>query len=74
MHAHLKVFNTKLTSILAAGFKDPIGDEEFKNAVYTIDIGQNDLAGSFTYLSYSQVTERIPSFIAEIEGAIWVIT
>lgn len=47
-----------------------LGEEEFKNAVYTMDIGQNDLA----YLSYAQVTERIPSFIAEIKTAIWVIT
>jgi len=38
-----------------------------------IDIGQNDLAGAFTYLSQaSQVIEKIPSFISEIQDAILV--
>lgn len=49
-----------------------VTDEEFNNALYTIDIGQNDLAGSFTYLSYTQVIEKIPSMITEIKNAIWV--
>uniref|UniRef100_M1A2R4 Zinc finger protein n=2 Tax=Solanum tuberosum TaxID=4113 RepID=M1A2R4_SOLTU len=36
-----------------------------------IDIGQNDLAGAFTYLSQaSQVIEKIPTFISEIQDAI----
>lgn len=47
-------------------------DDDFQNARYIIDIGQNDLAGAFTHSSYAQVIERIPSFIAEIKYAIWV--
>lgn len=54
------------------GYKDLVGGEEFINSLYTIDIGQNDLAASFTYLSYSQVIDKIPSFIAEIQTSIQV--
>ncbi|KAL0393411.1 UNVERIFIED_CONTAM: GDSL esterase/lipase LIP-4 [Sesamum latifolium] len=43
--------------------------DDFKNALYTLDIGQNDLSGSFWSLSYAQVIERIPSFISEIKDA-----
>ena len=65
--------NLILISLLVdVGYKDLVTDEEFNNALYTIDIGQNDLAGSFTYLSYTQVIEKIPSMITEIKNAIWV--
>ncbi|KAL0312741.1 UNVERIFIED_CONTAM: GDSL esterase/lipase LIP-4 [Sesamum radiatum] len=47
--------------------------DDFKNALYTLDIGQNDLSGSFWYLPYAQVIERIPSFISEIKDAMWGI-
>ena len=30
-----------------------INDEEFKNAIYSIDMGQNDTADSFSYFSYA---------------------
>ncbi|KAF9595112.1 hypothetical protein IFM89_037046 [Coptis chinensis] len=44
----------------------------FQNAIYTIDIGQNDLAGAFSSkLSYEQVIQRIPSLLTEIKYAIW---
>lgn len=49
-----------------------LGEEDFENALYMIDIGQNDIAGAFSYLSKSQVIEKIPSFISEIKDAIWV--
>jgi hypothetical protein len=49
-----------------------LNDEEFKNAIYTIDMGQNDIAGSFIYFSYPQAIKRIPSFITEIKNSIWV--
>ncbi|KAF2307325.1 hypothetical protein GH714_026358 [Hevea brasiliensis] len=43
----------------------------FRNALYMIDIGQNDLADSFSKnLSYVQVIKRIPSIIQEIENAV----
>ncbi|XP_011081092.1 GDSL esterase/lipase LIP-4 isoform X2 [Sesamum indicum] len=47
--------------------------DDFKSALYILDIGQNDLSGSFWSLSYAQVIERIPSFISEIKDAMWGI-
>ena len=47
-------------------------EEDFKRALYMVDIGQNDLALAFGNSSYAQVVERIPTFIAEIEYAIVV--
>lgn len=49
-----------------------VGEDGFADAVYTIDIGQNDLAGQFSYLPYSEVVQNIPIFIQEIRLAIWV--
>lgn len=50
-----------------------INDEGFRNALYMIDIGQNDIADSFAKnLSYAQVVKRIPGVVAEIENAVKV--
>jgi hypothetical protein len=55
------------------GAKNAINDVGFRDALYLIDIGQNDLADSFTKgLSYVQVTKRIPTVITEIENAVKV--
>lgn len=55
------------------GSRNLIGDEGFSNALYMIDIGQNDLADSFAKnLSYAQVVKRIPSIIFEIKNSIEV--
>nr|GMC51214.1 GDSL esterase/lipase At1g09390-like [Ipomoea batatas] len=45
---------------------------DFAGALYTIDIGQNDLSGAFTEnkLSVPEVMANIPSFISEIKTAI----
>ncbi|KAK0581132.1 hypothetical protein LWI29_010341 [Acer saccharum] len=64
-------FRTRSPQLIQKGYKDLISEENFKNGLYIFDIGQNDLAGSFTHLSYAQVIEKIPSFIAEIKYAIW---
>ncbi|MBA0686076.1 hypothetical protein Goari_013697 [Gossypium aridum] len=66
-------FRYRSPALMLNGYKDLVGDEDFENALYTIDIGQNDLAASFDNLTYSQVIERIPSFITEIKNAIWNI-
>ncbi|GFQ08129.1 GDSL esterase/lipase lip-4, partial [Phtheirospermum japonicum] len=55
------------------GHTNLFGDDDFKNALYTIDIGQNDLSISFLSFSYAQTIERIPSFISEIKDALWAI-
>lgn len=50
-----------------------INEEGFRSALYVIDIGQNDLANSFTKnLSYAQVVKRIPLVLAEIKNSIKV--
>nr|GMC49212.1 GDSL esterase/lipase LIP-4-like [Ipomoea batatas] len=45
---------------------------DFAGALYTIDIGQNDLSSAFTEnkLSVPEVMANIPSFISEIKTAI----
>lgn len=63
-------FRTRSLELISKGYKDLVRAEEFSNSLYTLDIGQNDLAASFTYLSYAQVIDKIPSFIAEIQTSI----
>lgn len=58
---------------LILGSKHLISDEGFRKALYMIDIGQNDLADTFSkHLSYAEVTKRIPSVIAAIKDAVQV--
>ncbi|KAK6118136.1 hypothetical protein DH2020_048120 [Rehmannia glutinosa] len=66
-------FHNRSLDFQSKGFKNLVGEEDFKNALYTIDIGQNDLSGAFNSLSYAQVVEKIPSFISEIRDAMWGI-
>jgi len=51
-----------------------ITDEEFEDAIYTIDIGQNDLFWSFVNkTAYSDiVTSIIPTALENIESAVQV--
>ena len=68
----------ELIILLNCGFiigsdHDLITDGGFENALYMIDIGQNDIADSFAKnLSYVQVVKRIPSITTEIKNAIKV--
>ncbi|KAG8389605.1 hypothetical protein BUALT_Bualt02G0246400 [Buddleja alternifolia] len=66
-------FRNRSIEFQSKGFKNVVGEEDFKNALYTIDIGQNDLTGAFNSLSYAEVIEKIPSFISEIRDAMWAI-
>ncbi|MCD7457317.1 hypothetical protein HAX54_034866 [Datura stramonium] len=50
-----------------------LGDEDLRNALYTIDIGQNDLDGIFSGLSYEKAILKIPDIISEIENAMKAI-
>ncbi|MCI03777.1 GDSL esterase/lipase, partial [Trifolium medium] len=64
-------FKARSLELATTGAKNAINDEGLRNALYLIDIGQNDLADSFTKgLSYVQVTKRIPTVITEIENAV----
>lgn len=61
--------------LLHSGSGNLVGDEGFRNALFMIDIGQNDLADSFAKnLSYTEVVKMIPSFVTEIRNAIQVIS
>ncbi|XP_070012564.1 GDSL esterase/lipase LIP-4-like isoform X1 [Nicotiana sylvestris] len=66
-------FKARSLQLQSIGLKD-LAEDDFKNAIYMIDIGQNDIANEFSYLSkVSQVLEKIPSFISEIQAAVWGI-
>lgn len=64
-------FKARSLELVTAGGRNLINDEGFRNALYLIDIGQNDVADSFAKnLSYAQVIRKIPAFITEIENAV----
>ncbi|CAA0842276.1 GDSL esterase/lipase [Striga hermonthica] len=68
-----KHFYNRSVELHSKGHVNLVGKDDFKNALYTFDIGQNDLSGSFGALSYAETIERIPSFISEIRDALWAI-
>ncbi|XP_073156414.1 GDSL esterase/lipase LIP-4-like [Henckelia pumila] len=64
-------FKARSAELLDAGINSVLGNDRFSDALYIIDIGQNDLADSFTKgLSYVQVFNKIPSVLAEIENSV----
>ncbi|XP_051144969.1 GDSL esterase/lipase At1g09390-like [Andrographis paniculata] len=64
-------FKNHSTELAAAGVSSLISYDRFKDALYMIDIGQNDIADSFVKgFSYAQLAQKIPSVLAEIQGAI----
>ncbi|KAG6645866.1 hypothetical protein CIPAW_08G153000 [Carya illinoinensis] len=64
-------FKARSIELAAAGSGPLINDEAFRNALYMIDMGQNDIADTFSKNpSYAQVVKRIPSVIREIRNAI----
>ncbi|GAA0175576.1 hypothetical protein Leryth_001413 [Lithospermum erythrorhizon] len=67
-------FKRRSTELVASGSRHMVGDDGFRNALYMIDIGQNDLADSFAKnLSYVQVVKKIPSVVMEIRNSIKAI-
>ncbi|XP_006480703.1 GDSL esterase/lipase At1g09390-like isoform X1 [Citrus sinensis] len=68
---HFKARTLELVTAGKIGSGNFINDEGFRNALYMIDIGQNDLADSFSKnLTYVEVIKRIPSVITEIKNAV----
>ncbi|KAG8363939.1 hypothetical protein BUALT_Bualt19G0074500 [Buddleja alternifolia] len=64
-------FKDRAAELVAAGVNNLISYDRFGDALYMIDIGQNDIAHSFAKgLSYVQVVKKIPSILAEIENAV----
>ncbi|KAL8529906.1 hypothetical protein ACS0TY_002895 [Phlomoides rotata] len=69
-----KHFRNRSLDLLSKGYgQNLVGEEDFENALYTIDIGQNDLSAAFKSLSYDLAIAKIPSFIDEIKDAMWAI-
>ncbi|PIN15545.1 Alpha-L-fucosidase [Handroanthus impetiginosus] len=62
-------FRNHSLELNSKGFTNLVKEEDFQNALYTIDIGQNDLSVAFNSLSYDDVIQKIPSFISEISDA-----
>nr|GMD01576.1 GDSL esterase/lipase LIP-4-like [Ipomoea batatas] len=65
-------FHNRSLEFHSKGIKGMLGEEDFENALYMIDIGQNDISDAFSNLSKAQVIEKIPSFISEIKDGIRV--
>ncbi|KAL0793679.1 hypothetical protein Bca101_065056 [Brassica carinata] len=72
----MQFFHFKSRSLELASTSNPskgmyISESGFRNALYMIDIGQNDIARSFSIgNSYSQTVKLIPQFISEIKTSI----
>ncbi|XP_057778834.1 GDSL esterase/lipase At1g09390-like [Salvia miltiorrhiza] len=66
-----KRFKDRSVDLASTGVNGLISYDKFGDALYMIDIGQNDIAHSFTDgLSYAQVVKKIPSVLVEIENAV----
>ncbi|XP_078171836.1 GDSL esterase/lipase LIP-4-like [Carex rostrata] len=65
-------FKSRSLDLIDQGVTGLFGEEAFRNALYTMDIGQNDLSGAFSGPNggYQQALERIPLVIAEIKSSI----
>ncbi|WCJ26872.1 GDSL esterase/lipase At1g09390 [Euphorbia peplus] len=64
-------FKARSLELVTSGSKDFVDGEGFRNALYMIDIGQNDIADAFAKkLTYAQVVKRIPTVVREIETAV----
>ncbi|KAJ3702145.1 hypothetical protein LUZ61_005850 [Rhynchospora tenuis] len=65
-------FRSRSLELIDQGATGLLGVEAFSNALYTIDIGQNDLSAAFSGPNggYQQALERIPLVIGEIKSAI----
>ncbi|XP_043723359.1 GDSL esterase/lipase At1g09390-like [Telopea speciosissima] len=71
---HFKDHSLQITSPPQGCSSSLVDDKGFLNALYMIDIGQNDLSDSFTKnLTYEQVIQRIPSILAQIKSAVKTI-
>ncbi|KAG8052202.1 hypothetical protein GUJ93_ZPchr0001g31892 [Zizania palustris] len=63
-------FRDRSLELIDQGLPGPIDAEGFRNALYMIDIGQNDVNALLSYLPYDQVVAKFPPILAEIQDAI----
>ncbi|XP_062209854.1 GDSL esterase/lipase At1g09390-like [Phragmites australis] len=62
-------FRARSMELINLGQRPPIDREGFRKAIYTIDIGQNDLS-AYMHLPYDQVLAKIPGVVAQIKYTI----
>ncbi|XP_047060574.1 GDSL esterase/lipase At1g09390-like [Lolium rigidum] len=62
-------FRTRSFELINKGQRTPIDGEGFRNAIYAIDIGQNDLS-AYLHLPYDEVVAKIPLVVAHIKFGI----
>ncbi|CAN8253924.1 unnamed protein product [Cochlearia groenlandica] len=68
-------FKNRSKELISSGRNDLIDDKGFKNALYMIDIGQNDLLLALydSNLTYATVVQKIPPMLLEIKKSIQTI-
>ncbi|KAL6657335.1 hypothetical protein ACP70R_005115 [Stipagrostis hirtigluma subsp. patula] len=68
-------FKARTADLLRRGLGSGITREQFENAVYTFDIGQNDIqvALGAANISDERVLESIPAIIARIKNAVTMV-
>ncbi|CAL4976498.1 unnamed protein product [Urochloa decumbens] len=62
-------FRARSMEMINLGQRPPIDREGFRRAIYTIDIGQNDLS-AYMHLPFEQVVAKIPAIVAQIKYTI----
>ncbi|ONK67633.1 uncharacterized protein A4U43_C05F2100 [Asparagus officinalis] len=67
-------FRNRTRELRPLGKGSMISEKEFRSAVYSFDMGQNDINIAFTAnLSYPQVIDRIPSILSRIRDSIEIM-
>ncbi|XP_072974868.1 GDSL esterase/lipase At1g09390-like [Typha angustifolia] len=67
-------FKNRTRELRPKGEGSLISEKEFRNAVYSFDMGQNDISIGFTSnLTYPQVLDTIPSVISNIKDSIELV-
>ncbi|XP_020087321.1 GDSL esterase/lipase At3g62280-like [Ananas comosus] len=67
-------FKNRTRDLRSKGLGSLISEKEFHDAVYSFDMGQNDISIAFiANLSYPRVVDNIPSILSRIEDAIELV-
>ncbi|KAM3406505.1 hypothetical protein ACQJBY_000545 [Aegilops geniculata] len=66
-------FKARSMELINQGQEAPIDAEAFQNALYIIDIGQNDINALLSNLPYDQVVAKLPPILAEIKYAVQLL-
>ncbi|XP_044355229.1 GDSL esterase/lipase LIP-4-like [Triticum aestivum] len=66
-------FKDRSLELINQGQEASIDAQGFQNALYTIDIGQNDINALLSNLPYDQVVAKFPPILAEIKYAVQIL-